>query len=437
MDLFDFQGQAFRARLRGELARWREDGLIDERTSERIARRYDTEESGAKTTAAAVYILGVMLIGGGVISLVAWNWHALSTGARLAMTVGATAVAQWFAHRFLARGRRGIGDALLLLGTLLFGAALFVVARHFRQGIDWPVSLLLWTLGGAASAWIYAGVPTAIFALCVSVAWVGSETSSAPWWIPLMPLAQLALFGPLAWRARSGPLLFAGAVAVGITVGIAAVPEGRNAGAVVSAVLAWSLLLLSASVARPRESALSRTATGAGMLLAGLPIYFASFHEPGAALSLWNRDGHLPLLWLWTAVPCLILAVMLALQSRGRPIERPASLVAAFGVLLVMASLWLPNNAYAVPIAANLALAGTAAAGIASSVQRLRRGPFWLGTMMLGILIVTRFFEYQSNLLLKALAFILCGALAIWGGNAFERRIGRERATGTDAEMPR
>lgn len=427
MDLFDFAGQAFRSRLRGELARWRDEGLIDEATASRIAARYAGEEPGVSVTALAVYILGAMLIGGGVISLVAWNWHALSTGARLGLAMAATVIAQWFAHRATLRGRHGLGQALLLLGSLLFGAALFVVARHFRQGIDWPSSLLLWTLGTAAAGLCYASAPNAIFALLLSVVWTGVEAGRGAHWITLVPLLQVAAFAPLATRSRSGPLYFAGALAIGITIGVASVPEQHSPGAVVASVLAWCLLLLSIALVRPREELLSRTSSAAALILAGIPIYTASFHDPAGALTVWPDEGQrFAFGWLWVVLPSAIAATALLVKARRRPLERPAALVAWFAIAVVIVALCLPKSRYVVATAANLGLVATAVTGVASSMRQLRRGPFWLGTLTLGVLIVSRFFEYQSNLLMKAVAFLLAGALALWAGARFERRMERE-----------
>lgn len=439
MDLFDFAGQAFRSRLRGELARWREDGLIDASTADRIAARYAIDEPGVSITALAIYILGAMLIGGGVISLVAWNWHALSTGVRLGLALGATLLAQWFAHRATLRGRRGFGQALLLLGSLLFGAALFVVARHFRQGINWPSSLLLWTLGTAAAAICYASAPNAILALLLSVIWTGVEAARGAHWVTVVPLLQIAALAPLAIRTRSGPLYLAGALAIGITIGVATVPEQHSPGAVVASVLAWCLLLLSIALVRPREELLSRTSAAAALILAGIPIYAASFEGPGGALTVWPGTGQrFAFGWLWVVVPCVVAAAVLLLRSRQRPLERPAALTAWFAIAIVIAALCFPANRYGVAITANLGLVATAATGVASSMRQLRRGPFWLGTLTLGVLIVSRFFEYQSNLLMKAVAFLIAGGLALWAGARFERRVerGKVGARGAGDERP-
>ena len=72
--------------------------VIAERAAEEtLAARYHLDEEGVSVATAAIYILGVLLIGGGVISLVAWNWEALGRFAKLALIL---ALEHVLANRF-------------------------------------------------------------------------------------------------------------------------------------------------------------------------------------------------------------------------------------------------------------------------------------------------------------------------------------------------
>lgn len=95
MDLFDLGGRAFRARLRKELPGWRVDGLVSDAGAADLARRYHLDEEGVSAAAAAIYTLGALLIGGGVISFVAWNWDRLGRAAKLSILLAALLAAIW------------------------------------------------------------------------------------------------------------------------------------------------------------------------------------------------------------------------------------------------------------------------------------------------------------------------------------------------------
>ena len=76
----DFGSRGFRARLERELPRWREEGIIDEEAAAVLADRYRLDEEGTSLASAAIYTLGSLLVGGGLISLAAWNWAKALSG---------------------------------------------------------------------------------------------------------------------------------------------------------------------------------------------------------------------------------------------------------------------------------------------------------------------------------------------------------------------
>ena len=144
MDLFDLHGRIFRTLLKREFPRWREEGIVDEEAEATLARRYQLDEEGVSVAATAIYVLGVLLIGGGVVSFVAWNWDSIPKAAKLAM-LGAALVAAHASGYWLWRIDRRhprLGHALTLLGTLIFGANIGLVAQiYYRCSKIWYVSL--------------------------------------------------------------------------------------------------------------------------------------------------------------------------------------------------------------------------------------------------------------------------------------------------------
>ncbi len=73
----------------------------------------------------ALYVLGALLVGGGVVSLVAWNWEALSAAAKLVLLGVALATVHTVGYQFWRFGnRKRLGHGLMFLGSVLFGAAM-------------------------------------------------------------------------------------------------------------------------------------------------------------------------------------------------------------------------------------------------------------------------------------------------------------------------
>ncbi len=431
MDLFDLGGRAFRARLRAELPRWRQEGLLDERAAALLAERYRLNESGWRTSVAAIYLLGVLLVGGGIVSFVAWNWEALPAGGKLAL-IGSAMVAAHLAGHWLWRVRGTsprLGHALTFLGTLIFGANIGLVAQIFHLHSDSMKGIGAWAAGAAVAAWALRSVPNALLAVGLGTYWACAFIDRNEGVFPFTPLLLAAVFVPLARLERSRLLLSGTFLAIAIT---AAVHAGEGAGegaAILTSLLALAALFLSLPSAFPAESEGARLATPASRL--GLAtwlsvVYTASFRgiaeESGfdqLARGTWG--------WAWIAAPALLGAVTVtaaALRQRPQTWSDPWSPILPVGsTLLLLLAMALPNPGIGMTAAANTVLAAFSILLIASAVRSLERGPFWLGVVLAGVLVQSRFFEYDTGLLLKATVFVASGIAVLTVGLAFERRV--------------
>lgn len=76
----------------------------------------------------------------------------------------------------------------------------------------------------------------------------------------------------------------------------------------------------------------------------------------------------------------------------------------------------------------NLAALIIAAVAIAIGVMDERRAAFWAGTVFVVLLIISRFLEYETSLLLKSAAFTLCGLAMITAGITYEKYLTRKEA---------
>jgi uncharacterized membrane protein len=81
-----------------------------------------------------------------VIVFVASHWTAIPGAAKLAMIFGAMVGAHHvgFRLRYAGTTYHGTRNALLFLGRLLFGGAIFLIAQGFHVNANVPSLLLLW-----------------------------------------------------------------------------------------------------------------------------------------------------------------------------------------------------------------------------------------------------------------------------------------------------
>jgi hypothetical protein len=97
--------------------------------------------------------------------------------------------------------------------------------------------------------------------------------------------------------------------------------------------------------------------------------------------------------------------------------------VLVVGALLICAS--LINGEILFTIVTNLAAFTLAAVLIGISLIDEQRTVFWLGSLYVVLLILSRFLEYETSLLVKSAAFLACGAAVIMAGISYENYLRR------------
>ncbi len=149
----------FLDRLPGEVEQWRREGLVRPEQAEALLARYDLLPGETPRTVhqsriiQVLSVLGVVLVGVGAILLIGANWEAIPKWARIAILVLSTAAAYqsgyWLA--FQREAYQKLGMALLLLGSLLWGAGIFLIGQMYHlggpDGGGETTATLIWFLG--------------------------------------------------------------------------------------------------------------------------------------------------------------------------------------------------------------------------------------------------------------------------------------------------
>ncbi|MEN9566851.1 MAG: hypothetical protein RLZZ69_2047, partial [Cyanobacteriota bacterium] len=105
-----------------------------------------------------------------------------------------------------------------------------------------------------------------------------------------------------------------------------------------------------------------------------------------------------------------------------------ATLVFLFG--LIWFNLAVTPLGIAGTIIFNLLLLSLAIMLISQSIKEGQRFNFWLGILLLILQIFSRMFEYNTDLILKAIALVACGVAAILAGLWFERYLSNLNSPG-------
>src|SRR5215510_3593253 len=201
----------FRAALKREIPAWTEQGILAEDNAARLRSLYeldDLRKESSRLLSAALFTLGSLMVGGGVISFVAAHWNEISRVPKVVLLFAALLVFHIAGYRLRYRSAwPRLGHALIFCGCLVFGANIGLVAQAYQVSGSWYRAFGAWAIGSLVMAWAAQSWITGALVIATSFTWfVGFANDSherlATVYPPLLAIALL----PLAWKVRSRTL---------------------------------------------------------------------------------------------------------------------------------------------------------------------------------------------------------------------------------------
>lgn len=398
-------------------------GVVPPEVAERIRRHYGEPEaagSTAKRWAIILFsILGALLIGGGIILLLAHNWDELSRPARAVISVLPLAVCAglgtWllWTQRPSTAWREGVGTAQ----TLAVGSSIALVAQTYNLGGTFNEFMLTWSLLGLPIAYLLGATLPALLYLVGITVWTGSVMNHGVQGLWYFPLLGLAL--PFLWRTGRAnryhprPVLVAWVLAITVCIGsgisLEPVCKELNMWPILFGGLFGLLFLAGARWWGEASAAWQRPLQNVGALGAvGLSLVL-SFTDPWPNGSWALIDKKLAALELAVVAAILVAALVLWMRSWTR---RAWHEVMLGGVSVLAAVAWICAMQGSATIAAALFNIFLFTLGIGTLVIGLRRRRLGIvngGMLVLAAVILCRFFDSDLGFVLRGIAFIVIG----------------------------
>ncbi len=98
-------------------------------------------------TARIILVIGAIFIGLGIFSFISGNWQKIGPWSKVSIIVVSMLISYVAAFLMNAKGYGKTGNAFLLLGSLIYGAGIFLIAQIFHLPVEWPDGFLLWFIG--------------------------------------------------------------------------------------------------------------------------------------------------------------------------------------------------------------------------------------------------------------------------------------------------
>lgn len=161
--------------LKRDLNQWVEDGVVDAESAD-----YMMETAGQKgpkrSISASLSVLGVILLGFAAMSFIAANFWGLPKIIQLGLLMGSMALAYGASWWLIQSGHEALGHAAILLGVVLFGVNIMLIAQIYHISSHYPDGVMLWAIGALLAAVLIPSRAALAVALVIASIWTGLES---------------------------------------------------------------------------------------------------------------------------------------------------------------------------------------------------------------------------------------------------------------------
>jgi len=416
--------------LQDQIGAWLDEGLIDASLAETLRARYPTGGQDIPWARIIVSSVGAVVFGLGIILFFAYNWADMGKFVKLGLVFAAVTAAHGagFYLSGTANPKRGLVESLHVLGTMLFGAGIWLVAQIYHIDEHYPNAFLVWGLGAMALAWAMPSVAQGLMAVLLVFLWACFELFDfslpnhfAPWMVLLGIV-------PLAWLQRSRVLLFFALLAFVVLYGFGA---GRVDGDLVLTALFYCACLYIAVGRLATRSPFPESAPlfgfiGYGFYLALL--YALTFEEIAREMMSLDVEGPLQLAYVVTPLVAAACAWVVLLATgawqRADAIRRWETGLVILAMVLVIGvqfgMLW--SYSMMAAFGFNFVFLGHCITLIVRGTGRLNWKQVSFGCVLFTALAFARFVDLFDSLLMRSLFFLALGAGLFLIGNFYARR---------------
>lgn len=197
-----------------ETKKWVSSGIITVDQADQITALYPAENKNRLIS--VLLLLGAILLGTGIILFFAANWRLIPAWGKISLVIVPLILFHLAAHLTSANYPR-LSQALTLLGCVMFGSGIWLVAQIFHISAHFPNGMLFWLLGVLPVAFfLKEELPLGLSALLLA-SWTLSEQSSS---LLIMFVAMMLFAGVfyLTYTLRSSFALVVTLISVAVFV---------------------------------------------------------------------------------------------------------------------------------------------------------------------------------------------------------------------------
>lgn len=414
--------------LSTQIPHWVKDNIITRKQAQTLLELYPVKDSNSLGRLLITGI-GAIMIGLGVILLFAYNWAEMSKYLKLTVIF----VAFFGAHLaafFTMQRNHILSESLFALGTMLMGAAIFLVGQIYHLDSHYPHAFLLWSMGALVLAWVLPSLSQAFIAICLVLGWHVAEVFD-------FQLANHAAFLvitlgiiPLLWRLNSPVLGRLTSTSLFITVGLSIGSTDIGLVGVTLLLIAIVFIVFDRIIqftGNQQQKIISYEMTQPALLVFVILLLMMSFGDLINDIILFKIEQLLPGLFFWFSL------VLSQLAFGWLIINRQLSALSILAELTALLTL-LPNiliyfsateltagiNLLLVLIF-NLILLVCSIWMMIHGARQADRRLMVRGSVLFAILAAARYTDLFDSLIARAVVFLIVGIALFAIGNIYQR----------------
>lgn len=414
------------SKLEAEIQGWLAQGLITPEQAEAM-RAQSAAKPRRSLFTGFLYGFAAFLIGGGVIAFVAANWEGIPALVKVAGGLVLMIFFQSVGYSWRTGDRPGAGNALLILGALMFGGNIGLFTQIFSAQAALASGFGIWALGCTMLAYSSGSIPVMFIAVFASsTAFVTGAFEERVLWAFSFLVGLQSL--PFALRHRSSFLFFIGFNM--LTIGQIAAVSLQNAAeiALISALVCGLVMVVSSVLLwqDPLRQRMARTAEILGLLWLMGTLLFLSVLAPLAGVfissshSLAFHHEFSPLLTGLYAVFCVITLGPILRRQEKYTRQLPL-LYTAYAVTVMNIAALLSQQAMAAWAVSLISFFVLCIALVWIGLNHRDRSFYTLGTLLLGLRLLCFFFMFDIQLQAKATLLVLGGVAVLVAALQYER----------------
>jgi uncharacterized membrane protein len=407
---------------------WVNSGIISSDQADRIIGLYPAENKNRLIP--VLLLLGAILLGAGVIMFFASNWQYIPKWGKITLVLIPLIlfhISAQVTHNNYPR----LSQALSLLGCIMFGSGIWLIAQIFHVNAHFPNGILFWLLGVLPVAFfLREELPLGLSALLLA-SWVLAEQSSSL----LIVFIAMMLFGGvfyLTYTLRSSFTLVIGLISLTIFLNteIYLILTDNYRFDAAGSLIPFVLLLIGSSLVYMSKHPVNEfiknfpfiykflgvVLTGAALFIMSLEFFAYDF------IKLRHSGAGFILFWvLYIAVAVLGAYAISRHSTNIKEIVKENYAWLAVDVL-IFSILLAPFNGLTLMIFLNLFMFIWALLVIISAYQTQSNLYFILGMIAFNLYVFEEYFNFFWKSLPKSLFFIAGGIVLVVSGALMERQ---------------